>query len=252
MSKTAIKRTKVRRDTSGRKPRGLLYLTESIEEKARKSIRRDESILEARTERQAEYINAIRTNTLSFGIGPAGTGKTFVAASLACEALMSDQVERIIITRPCVEAGEALGFMPGDLSEKFAPYFAPVRQVLERRLGRGAVEMYLKSEKILILPLAHMRGWTLENAFVLLDEAQNTTPAQMKLFLTRLGEHTTMVIDGDIEQSDIEGLSGLEDSIRRLYRLDGVSVVEFDDDDIVRSGLTKEIIKAYRKPLVPA
>lgn len=228
--------------------RGLTPLTghtEGIENLARDFSRRDDSPLQPQTDAQATYIRAITGSVLTFGMGPAGTGKTFIAASLAAEKLIQREVDRIIITRPAVEAGEELGFLPGELHEKFAPYRAPVRQVLERRLGRGAVEMFLKNEKIVILPLAHMRGWTFENAFVLLDEAQNTTPTQMKLFLTRIGEGSCIVVDGDATQRDVPGPCGLLDGLRRVKDLDKVSVVCFTKADVVRSGLTQQIVEAY-------
>ena len=208
--------------------------------------RRDDSEIKPLTSAQGVYINAIQSSKLTFGIGPAGTGKTFIAAAIAADMLMAEEIECIIITRPAVEAGESLGFLPGDLDEKFAPYFAPVRSVLEKRLGKGAVEYFIKAGKIVILPLALMRGHSFQNAFVLLDEAQNTTPVQMKMFLSRMEEGCIVVVDGDPEQQDTPGQSGLLDAVHRVEKLNGVTVVEFNDDDIVRSGLVMDIIKAYR------
>jgi phosphate starvation-inducible PhoH-like protein len=221
-------------------------LTSVSEDNIPPKFQRDTSPLEALTPRQQDYINAIRSNPLTFGIGPAGTGKTWIAASIASQLLEDREVDRIIVTRPAVEAGEELGHLPGELSEKWAPYFAPVRHVLERRLGKGAVEMYLKSERIVIMPLAYMRGHTFQNSFVLLDEAQNTTPSQMKLFLTRIGEGSRIAVDGDLSQRDIRGPSGLTDALGRVRHLPGVGVVKFDRSDVVRSGLVQQIVEAYQ------
>lgn len=237
-----------RAERPNRKPRlvkGLTPLTSDMDDLLRDFSRRDDSELQAKTTAQAHYINAIRHSVITFGIGPAGTGKTFIAASLAAEALIDREVDRIILTRPAVEAGESLGFLPGELMEKYAPYLQPVQQVLERRLGKGAVEAFIKSGKIVALPLAYMRGWTFENAFVLLDEAQNTTPAQMKLFLTRIGEDCRVVIDGDPSQSDIPGRSGLSDVIDRLRCVPDISFTIFEREDIVRSGLVQNILERY-------
>lgn len=185
---------------------------------------------------------------MTFGIGPAGTGKTYIAAAYGAELLALGKVERLILTRPAVEAGEELGFLPGALDEKYAPYLSPVRTILDKRLGRGAVEYLLKAKRIVPMPLAYMRGETFEDAFVLLDEAQNTTPTQLKLFLTRIGPNARVVVDGDVEQVDIKGKSGLLDAVHRLGHLPSVRVVHFNDEDIVRSGIVADIIKAYREP----
>ena len=246
MAKTPVRQLKSH--APRRRQKESLILSSMDEESYRGKVKSDPDPLIAKTESQAAFISSIKVNTVTFGIGPAGTGKTYLATTLACNALMDGTTDRIIITRPAVEAGEELGFMPGDLSEKFAPYFAPVRQVLERRLGRGAVEMYLKNEKILILPLAHMRGWTFDDAFVVLDEAQNTSPAQMKMFLTRIGDRTKVVVDGDLSQRDLPGPSGLADSVRRIQSLVGVGVVTFTKSDVVRSGLTQRIVECYEEP----
>lgn len=202
--------------------------------------------LEPKTEVQAHYLMSIETKQLTFGVGPAGTGKTYVCTKFACQQFELGNVEKIIVTRPAVEAGGGLGFLPGNIHEKFAPYFAPFRAVLDEHFGAAYVDNLIKLGKIEIQPLEYIRGLTFENAFVILDEAQNTTPMQMKLFLSRIGEYSTVVVNGDITQKDIEGQSGLQDAIDRLTGLDAVNVVEFDEDDIVRSGLVKEIIKRYR------
>ena len=231
-----------------RRVKGLTPLSSKMEDFARDVHRRDDSPLEAFTPVQGRYIEAISTNQLTFGIGPAGTGKSFVATCLAADALMDQRVERIIITRPVVEAGEELGFLPGELSEKVQPYFAPVRAILERRLGRGACEMFMKNGRIEFMPLAYMRGHTLDNSFIILDEAQNTTPSQMKLFLTRLGENTRVVVDGDPRQKDLAGPSGLIDALKRLRGIPSIDVVEFTRKDVVRSGLVQHIVEAYEEP----
>jgi phosphate starvation-inducible protein PhoH and related proteins len=205
--------------------------------------------IEPKTDAQKRYLNAIKTFKLVFGVGPAGTGKTFIAGAFAAMALEARQVERIIITRPAVDAGESLGFLPGELEEKYEPYLAPLRQVFWERLGKGQTEYFLKSGKIEAIPLGHMRGMTFKNAIVLLDEAQNVTPAQMKMFLTRIGEDCTVIVNGDPEQKDITGPSGLNDAIARVGYIPSVKVVKFSDRDVVRSGLVAEIVSAYSKPL---
>lgn len=193
---------------------------------------------------QEQYLNKIENNTITFGIGPAGTGKTFIAAMAAAAAFKSREVNRIIITRPVVEAGEQLGFLPGDMGEKYAPYVAPFVEALSRIMGTGNVEALIEHKKIEFLPLAFMRGHSWDNTFVVLDEAQNVTKSQMMLFLTRIGQGTKVVIDGDLQQKDIP-VDGLDDSIRRLARVPSVGIHQFTADDIVRSGIVKHIIQAY-------
>jgi len=206
--------------------------------------------LEARTPSQKRYIAAIRQHMLTFGIGPAGTGKSYCAGALAAQALEEGQIDRILLTRPAVEAGEQLGFLPGDLQEKFSPYIDAFRDILNARLGAGTVDYCLRHGRIIASPLAFMRGKTFdERTFVVLDEAQNTTPAQMKMFLTRIGEGARVVVNGDVRQSDIRGCNGLEDAVDRLHGLPGVYVHRFERDDIVRSGLVREIIDRYEPAL---
>lgn len=203
--------------------------------------------LEAKTEAQGHYMIAIQGNQLTFGTGPAGTGKTYICTRMACEALNNGDIKKIIVTRPAVEASDGgMGFLPGDISEKFAPYFAPFRAVMDEVLGASHVDNLIKLGKIEIQPLEYIRGLTFDDAMVILDEAQNTTPGQMKLFLSRIGENARVVVNGDISQKDIPGDSGLEDAMHRLRGLNKVGYVEFTEDDIVRSGLVKEIIKRYR------
>jgi phosphate starvation-inducible PhoH-like protein len=202
--------------------------------------------LRAKTKSQQEYINAINTHTLTFGIGPAGTGKSYCAGALAAEALESGKIERIILTRPAVEAGESLGFLPGDLDEKFSVYIDAFRDILNERLGAGTVDYCLKHGRIVAAPLAFLRGKTFnDKTFVVLDEAQNTSPTQMKMFLTRIGEGCKVVINGDINQSDIRGRNGLEDAIELLDDMADVYIHEFEREDIVRSGLVRDIIDRY-------
>lgn len=210
------------------------------------SPQRTKTPLEAKNPAQKDYINAINNNCLTFGIGPAGTGKSYCAAALAAEALESGMIERIILTRPAVEAGEQLGFLPGAVDDKFAVYIDAFRDILNERLGAGAVEYGLRHGRIVAAPLAFMRGKTFNNkTFVILDEAQNTTPTQMKMFLTRIGEDCKVVINGDIKQSDIRGPNGLADAVERVRGLNSVYVHRFERDDIVRSGLVKDLIDRY-------
>lgn len=201
-------------------------------------------VFKALNESQEQYLNKVNANTLTFCIGPAGTGKTFCAAMAAATAWRNKEIQKIIITRPLVEAGEKVGFLPGDLNEKVDPYVAPFVDALKRILGSGQVEALVEHGKIEFLPLAFMRGHSWDDTFVILDEAQNITKSQMKLFLTRIGKRTRVIVDGDISQKDIEAF-GLDDAVERLARLKGVGVHKFTEDDIVRSGIVKDIIKAY-------
>lgn len=201
--------------------------------------------LKPMTENQARYINAIERSVITFGYGSAGTGKTYIATTMAAQYLTDKKVDRIIITRPVVEAGESLGFLPGEMNEKFDPYFAPLREVLGKNLGPSYVEYLIKAKRIVALPLAYMRGHTFEDAFVILDEAQNTSPVQMKLFLTRIGENAKVVVNGDTTQQDIKGDNGLDDGIYKTRNITGISSVRFEDCDVVRSGICGEIVRAY-------
>ena len=208
--------------------------------------RRVSSPLEPQNPAQKHYINAIKSNCLTFGLGPAGTGKSYCAGALAASALESGHVERVILTRPAVEAGEQLGFLPGDVNDKFAVYIDAFRDILNERLGAGTVDYCLRHGRIVAAPLAFMRGKTFNSkTFVILDEAQNTTVSQMKMFLTRIGEHCRVVINGDVQQSDIRGVNGLEDAVSKLQGLSGVCVHRFAREDIVRSGLVRKIIDRY-------
>ncbi|GAB6138335.1 PhoH family protein [Halanaerobaculum tunisiense] len=196
---------------------------------------------------QKIYLDAIRQDDIVFGVGPAGTGKTFLAVVMAVNALMSDQVKKIILTRPAIEAGENLGFLPGDLQEKVDPYLRPVYDALYEVLGTGKVDQLLEEKVIEIAPLAYMRGRTLKNSFVILDEAQNTTQEQMKMFLTRLGRNSQAVVNGDITQVDLphKKRSGLVQAEEILKSIPGINFVYLTNRDVVRHHLVKEIIAAY-------
>jgi len=205
-------------------------------------------MINARTSTQAEYLRAIDENPLVFGIGPAGTGKTYLAVAKAVERLVQGRVDRIILSRPAVEAGEQLGFLPGDMREKVDPYLRPLYDALYDMLPKEQVEKRLESGEIEVAPLAFMRGRTLSNAFVILDEAQNTTPVQMKMFLTRLGENSAMVVTGDLSQVDLPRgtRSGLRDAQEVLIGTKGIRFAEFTEQDVVRHPLVSRIVHAYQ------
>ncbi|MEQ1704979.1 MAG: PhoH family protein [Rickettsiales bacterium] len=196
---------------------------------------------------QAKYIEALTRNDVVFTLGPAGTGKTYIAVAMAVAMFTSGKVEKIILSRPAVEAGEKLGFLPGDLKEKIDPYLRPLYDALHDMIPAEKLTRHMEVGDIEVAPLAFMRGRTLANAFVILDEAQNTTPTQMKMFLTRLGENSRMVITGDLTQTDLpkDVKSGLGDVIRKVEGIDGIGVVRFTDSDVVRHPLAAKIVKAY-------
>lgn len=198
---------------------------------------------------QKKYVEAIQKSDVVFGIGPAGTGKTFLAVVCAVAAFKKGEVSKIILTRPAVEAGESLGFLPGDLKEKVDPYLRPIYDSLYAILGQGTTDRLIERGVIEIAPLAYMRGRTLEEAFVILDEAQNTTDAQMKMFLTRLGFNSKMVVNGDVTQVDLPGKvhSGLITAMHILERIDQIKFVEFSASDVVRHPVVAKIIKAYEE-----
>lgn len=234
--------------------RGNPQLPGDSVEVARPRSRGDRRPVQPQTEAQKRYINAIENFPLTFCKGPAGTGKTFVAAAIAAEMFDAKEIRKIIITRPAVGAEEEYGFFPGDLDEKSEPWARPVLAILEERLGTGAVEYMLKSKQIDVAPLGMLRGHTFKDAFIIFDEAQNATPNQMKLFLTRLGENVTCVIDGDPkDQNDLRDgrgrklKSGLDDAWRVMGGHESVGFVEFTNDDIVRSGLCRDIIIRYQQ-----
>jgi len=210
--------------------------------------------LRARTPNQAGYLENIAAHDITFGIGPAGTGKTYLAVACAVDALERSQVQRIVLTRPAVEAGERLGFLPGDLSQKVDPYLRPLYDALYDLMGYDKVQKAFERNAIEIAPLAFMRGRTLNNAFIILDEAQNTTPEQMKMFLTRIGFGAKAVVTGDVSQIDLPKgqLSGLIDAERVLKRVKGIAVNRFTSADVVRHPLVARIVDAYDKQRRPA
>ncbi|MBV8431547.1 MAG: PhoH family protein, partial [Solirubrobacterales bacterium] len=200
-----------------------------------------------KTVNQKRYVDSIRQNTITFGIGPAGTGKTFLAVALAAAALSRREVNRIILTRPAVEAGERLGFLPGDLMAKVDPYLRPLFDALHDMLEPDRVTQHLERGAIEVAPLAYMRGRSLNDSFIILDEAQNTSPEQMKMFLTRLGFNSRMVVTGDITQIDLprEQESGLVVVADILKDVEGIDFVRFGDEDVVRHKLVRRIVEAY-------
>ena len=207
------------------------------------------SPIRTKTLGQKKYVDAIKNNTIVFGIGPAGTGKTYLAVAMAVTALRKKEVNRIILTRPAVEAGEKLGFLPGDLQNKVDPYLRPLYDGMYEMLGGEGFLRYQEKGVIEVAPLAYMRGRTLDNAFIILDEAQNTTPEQMKMFLTRIGFGSHAVVTGDITQIDLPGdkRSGLKEAEKILKNIEGIEFCRLTEKDVVRHPLVQEIIKAYAK-----
>ncbi len=196
---------------------------------------------------QKEYLNSIRKNAITFGVGPAGTGKTYLAVAMAVKAFKSKEVTRIILTRPAVEAGEKLGFLPGDLQNKVDPYLRPLYDGLYDMLGPETFQKLQEKQSIEVAPLAYMRGRTLDDAFIILDEAQNTSPEQMKMFLTRMGVGSKVVVTGDVTQIDLpdKARSGLVDALSVLKSVEGIGRVYFSEKDVVRHRLVQQIVKAY-------
>ena len=224
----------------------------SVEEKQSLSeivLKTKKRYIYPRSQTQAKYITEMMKNELVFGLGPAGTGKTYLAVALAVSMMIEGAVDKIILSRPAVEAGENLGFLPGDLKEKVDPYLRPLYDALYEMLPAEQVDKKLALGEIEIAPLAFMRGRTLSNSFVILDEAQNTTPMQMKMFLTRLGENSRMVINGDLSQVDLPRgtVSGLRDALDTLKGIGNISSVTFSANDVVRHGLVAKIVKAYEE-----
>jgi phosphate starvation-inducible PhoH-like protein len=204
-------------------------------------------MIRPRTAGQAGYVNAIRANDVTFSVGPAGTGKTYLAVALAVEALKHQRIRKIVLVRPAVEAGESLGFLPGDLQAKINPYLRPLLDAIHEMIDYDQVKEYMEQDVIEVIPLAYMRGRTLNEAFIILDEAQNTTVAQMKMFLTRMGEDSKIVVAGDTTQVDLphHTRSGLVDAVTRLQGINGIAEVQLTKADIVRHRLVQEIVRAY-------
>jgi phosphate starvation-inducible PhoH-like protein len=204
-------------------------------------------VIKAKTPNHKKIIQAAKKQDLVFVVGPAGTGKTYISVALAVKALKLKEVKKIIITRPAVEAGESLGFLPGDLKEKIDPYLRPIYDALEDMIPLEKLKYYYENNVIEIAPLAYMRGRTLHNAFILLDEAQNTTPMQMKMFLTRMGNNTKMMVTGDRSQIDLprNQKSGLNDATEKLKNIDGIAIIELGKKDVMRHKLVEKIITAY-------
>ncbi len=200
-----------------------------------------------RTQGQARYIQAIRENDITFAVGPAGTGKTYLAVAVAVEALKHHHIRKIVLVRPAVEAGESLGFLPGDLHAKINPYLRPLLDALHEMMDYDQMKRYMEQDVIEVVPLAYMRGRTLNESFIILDEAQNTTIAQMKMFLTRMGQGSKIVISGDTTQIDLPrpSASGLIDAVARLRDIAGVHIVQLNKSDIVRHRLVQDIVRAY-------
>ena len=203
--------------------------------------------IKSKTVGQKKYVDLLKKKTITFGIGPAGTGKTYLAVAIAVNAYKEKQVEKIILTRPAVEAGENLGFLPGDLQEKVNPYLRPLYDALQEMLGLDSFSKMMERGTIEIAPLAYMRGRTLSNAYVILDEAQNTTKEQIKMFLTRLGENSKMVITGDLTQIDLPSghTSGLKHAVKILKDINDIGIIRLSEKDVVRHPLVQQIVKAY-------
>jgi len=206
-------------------------------------------VVRAKTLGQKKYVDAIAKNTIVMGVGPAGTGKTYLAVAMAVKAFKNHEITRIILTRPAVEAGEKLGFLPGDLQNKVDPYLRPLYDALFDMMGAESFAKYMEKGSIEVAPLAYMRGRTLDDAFIILDEAQNTTREQIKMFLTRLGFNSKMVITGDVTQIDLPDAkkSGLVDAMNILKNIEDIATVRFSEKDVVRHKLVQDIIRAYEK-----
>lgn len=227
----------------------LASISEQSQNSSRTSVHTKRSVIKPRGENQEKYIRAIEERDLVFGIGPAGTGKTYLAVACAVEALERDNIRKLVLVRPAVEAGERLGFLPGDLAQKIDPYLRPMYDALYEMMGFEKVSKLVERNVIEIAPLAYMRGRTLNDAFIILDEAQNTTVEQMKMFLTRIGFGSKAIVTGDVTQIDLPNAkeSGLKHVMRILHDTEGISICAFQARDVVRHPLVKKIIQAYAK-----
>ncbi len=214
---------------------------------ARRTIRPVEALNPA----QQRYIEYIRSKTITFGIGPAGTGKTWIGGAIGCEGLLSNKLDRLVLTRPAEAVDEDWGLVPGDITEKFMPYLIPYLDVLEERLGKGPLDYYMKQQgRIRPVPLGLMRGMTIKHSLVILDEAQNATKKQLKMFLTRIGEGCTVIVNGDLGQIDLpRGKSGLRDAVNRFHHMPDVGTALFSKQDVVRHNIIQEIIEGYDRPI---
>lgn len=217
--------------------------------KTEKIVPAPKAVVTPRTVRQAELIHTLENYEMTFAVGPAGTGKTFIAVTHAMQTLAEKAVRKIVLTRPVVEAGENLGFLPGDLQQKINPYLRPIYDVLERFLPQETVKLYEEKKIIEVIPLAYMRGRSLDNAYIILDEAQNATVEQMKMFLTRIGENSKTVVTGDDTQIDLDKRrqSGLVDALTTLSGIDDIAFIRFRREDVIRNRLVKKIVEAYEK-----
>ncbi len=226
-----------------------MKLEESNVESFKQLIKTPRKSVIARSEKQSQYIKALKENDIVMSLGPAGTGKSFLAVSVAVTLLMEKKIERVILSRPAVEAGEKLGFLPGDMKEKVDPYLRPLYDALYELFGSNKIDKKIESGEIEIAPLAFMRGRTLKNCFAILDEAQNATETQIKMFLTRIGENSKLVVNGDPSQIDLinKSQSGLIKSKNILKDLNEIKIIEFDHTDVVRHPLVSKIIRAYQK-----
>ena len=230
----------------------------SMEDRSREIVEIDKEVIchtvsgkpvKPKTVGQKAYVDAMRKNMIVFGVGPAGTGKTYLAIAMAVQAFKNQEVDKIILTRPAIEAGEKLGFLPGDLQSKIDPYLRPLYDALYQIMGAESFVSHFEKGQIEVAPLAYMRGRTLDNAYIILDEAQNTTPSQMKMFLTRIGFNSKCIVTGDKTQKDLPAgtQSGLDAALRILKKIDEIGIVELDKRDVVRHPLVQKIVEAYEK-----
>lgn len=241
--RSSRKREVGKKDKRALKQQGVVY---AAPEETRYVERRVAKPLRPLNQAQHEYLTSIKNNTITFGVGPAGVGKTYIAAAYAAELFQAGDIETLVVTRPNIEAGESLGFLPGELEEKFAPYMEPFIDVLEERLGKTFVAYLIKRGSIQQKPLGFMRGKSFNRCLCILDEAQNTTPKQMQMFLTRLGDETSAIVNGDLAQQDIHGVSGLRDAANVLRQVNSIGIAYFTREDSVRgAGLTRDILEAY-------